>query len=318
MGKLKEKLQAKWTALREAVAARKGIILTVVFVIVAGLAVFGLSRVREKIESDPKFSVNTHKFVLAKAGPWMTPEIKGEVQASLQQLPERLSVMDSDSATRVAKALESNPWIAKVESVRLDRPQGEEKSGLEVAVLFRQPVAFVQVGQGTEARYYMVNEDGIRLGNRGYEDPQLGRYVMLAVTGVTSEPPAPGQVWNDEGVVAAADLAGRLLNNVQRYNLARIHVTPATLPGGHVELSLFTKHDRTEIVWGGPRCRETAIREGKTASQKLSRLEALHKKFGGLEKCGRKIDLVEWYREVDPRQPPPVRVAAGTAGRTIH
>jgi hypothetical protein len=318
MGKIKDRLQAKWTSLCAAVAARKGIILTVVFVGVAAGGAYALYCYRNTIENDPKFSVNMHKFRLTSAGPWMTREVMNEVQESLQQLPEKLSVMDSDSSVRVAKALASNPWIKKVEHVRLDRPRGQEPSGIEMSLLFRQPVAFVQVGQGAESRYYMVSADGIRLGNRGYEDPQLGRYVMLTITGATGEPPAPGQVWKDEGVVAAADLAGQLLNSIQRYNLSRVHVTAAASPGSDLELSLFTKHDRTEIVWGGPRCRETAIREGKTFDQKRSRLEALHKKFGGLEKCGRKLDLVEWYREVDPRQPPPVRIAAGTAGRTVH
>lgn len=311
MGAIKERLRGAWTSLRDRLAAWKVAILAVVITACVCAAFYGLHSYRQTLVSEAGFCIRSGSLHLVQAGSWMTPEIVAEVRTSLDTLPERLSVMDSGAAEQVARSLAANPWIRKVEYVRLDRPRGGQSNGLEVSMLFRRPVAFVQVGQGTATRYYMVDREGVRLGNRGYEDPQLGDRVLLVVTGVTSEPSTPGQPWGDPSVTAAADLADMLRNDVLRYNLARLQVREAAV-GGDPEITLFTKHDRTQVVWGGPRCRKTAIREGKTAAQKLSYLEYLHKTFGGFDRCGQKLDLVEWYRQLDPQQPPPVRIAGHT------
>lgn len=307
MGTIKERLRGAWTAVGNRLAAWKLIILAVGVTVGLGAALFGLHSYRQTLAGEAGFTIRSGSLHLVEAGPWMTPEIMAEMRTSLDMLPARLSVLDGGAAEQVARCLAANPWILKVEHVRLDRPSGEG-IGLEVSMLFRRPVAFVQLGQGTATRYYLVDREGVRLGNRGYEDPQLGDRLLLVVTGMTGQPPAPGTPWGDTAVTAAADLADMLHNDVLRYGLSRLHVA-AGGAGGDPEITLFTKHDRTQIVWGGPRCRRTAIREGKTAARKLAYLEYLHKTFGGFDRCGQKLDLVEWYRELDPQQPPPVRVA---------
>ena len=274
----------------------KSVLVAAVASLIGMSAVYGLYRYRGRVACDESYCVKPAELRLLQATTWMTPEIEEEIRQSLYQLPERLSVMDPRSAERLARCLESNPWIRKVYYVRLDRPQaGGRSQGLEASMAFRRPVAFVEVGQGAAARYCLVDRDGVRLGANAFPEPQLGDRVLITVTGAGSAPPEAGQVWADPAVLAGADVANTFRDRVVKFNLARIDVSNIDHRRDRrdAQIVIHTKRSGTRILWGGPRCRKTEIIEGCTAAQKLDCLDHLHETLGGLDGRAEEIDLVE-------------------------
>jgi len=272
---LRERMGRRWTVLVAALA-----------VLVAGTLLLGLHAYRCRLGRGTAYCVRPGSLRFARAASWMTPDIAREVRSSLDDLPPALSVMDPRSATRIARCLERSAWVREVHYVRLDRPRWSGQSnGIEVSLSFRRPVAFVEIASAGAVRYYLVDRGGVRLGTEPSEEPQLGDRVLLTVTGVTSRPPAPGRVWDDPAVLAAADVANLVRRHVVKFNLSRIDVSGHRRgpDRGVPEIVLYTRRSRTRILWGGPQCRQTEILEGWTSAEKLRHLDDLYRKLGGLD-----------------------------------
>jgi len=277
-------------------------VLVAASVSIVGMAlVYGLSQWRRTVACDPRFCINTADLKLVQDTSWMTPEIAGEIRASLAALPPRLSLMDHTASRRVAECLEANPWIRKVYHVRLDSPKAAGQSnGLEVSMAFRRPVAFVEVGQGEHARYVLVDGEGVRLGEREYAEPELGDRRLVVLTGVPTQPPRPGVVWADHAVIAGAQVADLLKNRAADFGLCRIDVSNVEkrLDRREPEIVLYTKRSATRIVWGKPPGREAELLENITARGKIQLLDQVYAKFGGLHEAIEEINLV--LRSVRP------------------
>ncbi|MBN2584741.1 MAG: hypothetical protein JXL80_16885 [Planctomycetes bacterium] len=267
--------------------------------------VYGLSLWRRTMACDPKFCVDTSDLKLVQQTSWMTPEIADEISASLACLPPRLSLMDHTASRRVAECLEANPWIRKVYHVRLDSPKvAGQSNGLEVSMGFRRPVAFVEIGKGNQARYVMVDGEGVRLGDRQYLDPELGDRRLVVLTGVPTLPPEPGVVWADAAVIGGAQVADLLKNRVADFGVCRIDVgnVEKRLDRREPEIVLYTKRSVTRIVWGKPPCREAELLENITARGKIQLLDQAYEKFGGLHEAVEEVNLV--LRSVRPYRGP--------------
>ena len=292
----------------------KMLLVAVLASVLGGAAVYGLHDYRQRIAWENANCVRPAEMRLARGPSWMTPEIAQEIRLSLSELPERLSVFDTAAPRQVAQCLERNPWIRRA-TVRFDQPRAGKSNGVEVALVFRRPVAFVEVGQGAAARYALVDREGVRLGGRSYAEPQLGDRVLLVVTGVASAAPQAGQLWNDPQVRAGAAVGGLFCDRVVKFNLSRIDVS--NLGGKRnprdAEIVLFTKQAQTRILWGGPPGdRRTEILEGWTAQQKLQYLDSHCQ--GILDGRVPYIDLVErvvgeprYWRPAAPGRGAPLR-----------
>ncbi|NIA21310.1 MAG: hypothetical protein GWP05_04935 [Anaerolineaceae bacterium] len=259
-------------------------------------AVYALSIWRTTLARDEQYCIRTADLKLVQKTTWMTPEIAGEIQASLRQLPPRLSLMDRTTSELVAKCLEKNPWIREVYHVRLDSPKlGGRSNGLEVSMAFRRPIAFVEVGRGSGARYIMVDRQGVRLGADSYEDPELGDRRLLTIVGVETEAPVAGRLWSDPAVLAGAQVADLLRSRVARFNLYRIDVSNVEKRRDprKKEIVLYTKRSRTCILWGRPPGRKAELLENITAAGKIQLLDRAFDRYGGLHGRVEAIDLVE-------------------------
>lgn len=262
-----------------------------------GLGLWGYQR---RLANDDSFCIRPAELNLVKATSWMTPDIAREVRAALEQLPPRLSVMDKDAASRVARSLEANPWVREVEYVRLNRPSGGASGkGVEISLKMRRPVAFVAVERDGGRQYVLVDREGVRLGTSAYRVPLLGDRALLVITGIESDPPPAGASWSDPMLLAAVEVAQMFRRDVARLGLARVHValrrSGRGAPQPHV--ALFTHGDRTKIDWGGRPSRMTEIREGRTTRGKRYYLKKAIGDAGGIDRI-KSIDLIEWYRRL--------------------
>jgi hypothetical protein len=272
------------------------VLVAVTFSVAGMAAVYALTTWRTCLAQGDQFCINTSDLKLVQKTSWMTPEIAGEIQASVEQLPPRLSLMDHTASERVARCLESNPWIREVYYVRLDSPKlAGQSNGLEVSMGFRRPVAFVEVGRGDAARYVMIDREGVRLGAGSYEDPELGDRRLLTIVGVPTAPPAAGQVWSDPAALAGAQVATLLRSRVARLNLYRIDVSNVDKRRDprEREIQLYTKRSRTRILWGRPPGRKAELLENVTARGKVQFLDRVFEKYGPLHGQFEMIDPVE-------------------------
>lgn len=273
------------------------VLLVVVPVAAGGLGLYGY---QQHLANDDGFCIRPSELNLVKVTSWMTPDIAREVRASLQQLPPRLSVMDTDAASRVARCLEANPWVREVEYVRLNRPSGGASGkGVEISLQMRRPVAFVAIERDGRRQYVLVDREGVRLGTSAYRDPLLGDRALLVITGLQSDPPPAGTPWSDPMLLTAVEVAQVFRRDVARLGLARVHVTLRRCGRGQLQphVTLFTRGDRTKIDWGGRPCRMTEIREGRTTRGKRHYLQKTIGDVGGIDRI-KSIDLIEWYRRL--------------------
>ncbi len=287
----------------------KGLLIAIIFGGAGVGAVYGLHQHRAEQAWSGENCIYRDELRLVGSG-WMTPQIIAEVNASFQELPPRMSLMDSRTMSLIWQCLERNPWVRRVVRVRLDSTlQQSPGRGLEVVVEFRQPVAFVQVGGlVTQPSYVLVDGEGVRLGVAPFAEPVLGNRLLPTIEGVTTDAPPAGWRWDDPAVLAGAEVATCLGAEAAAMGLAAIDVTNV---GGRInplasEITLRSRSG-TLVHWGSPQSVTADALEG-TPRQKLAVLRHAWRN-PGLDKLA-EVHLVEgWQR----------RHAGRTAsGRGLH
>lgn len=130
--------------------------------------------------------------------PGMTrTEFLDEVQY-LAGMPAELPILEQGLPGRLAEAFAHHPWVEKVEQVRLKLPQT-----ILVKLKYRIPVLAVPLNEQLRA----VDRDGILL-------PANAPTTDLPVYPNKPFPPRgpAGTPWGDDGVLTAAQEAGKKLN----------------------------------------------------------------------------------------------------------
>src|SRR5579871_2904390 len=118
-----------------------------------------------------------------------------EVQ-SLSELPDRLSLLDDDLPTTLARAFGRHPWVEKVKRVAV-LPSPE----VHVQLLYRTPVLAVRTADAVR----VVDAQGVLL------PPGTGAEGLPTFSGLPAPPSGlSGAAWGDPDIEAAAHTAGYL------------------------------------------------------------------------------------------------------------
>lgn len=197
----------------------------------AVLAVLGSLYVRDQVRRDERFFLEGWKLGLGELPGWVTPEIRGEVEAvSLGEGGGRLSLFEPGVLGRIRRALEASPWIRVVRAIDVRYPTRESPGALGIELELRRPVALVEVG----GLYYLTDAEGYRLG-APYQDPPTEWFGVPAVAGVPSpgRVPGPGERWASRDVEQGLEVArvlfeGRILQEyperpIQAIDLTNLH-----------------------------------------------------------------------------------------------
>ena len=151
-------------------------------------------------------------------------------------------------------------------------------SGLEASVVYRRPVAMVEVPDGA----LPVDAEGIVLPTVDFRPGEADRYPRIG--GIQSAPAGlVGSSWGDPAVIGAAEIAAAFGDEWQRLDLFRI--VPAGLrPGGHggseFAFAVFTRNG-TRIDWGlAP---GTAVSGEPVAAGKVAKLKRFAAEHGSLD-----------------------------------
>jgi hypothetical protein len=184
-----------------------------------------------------------------------------------------LSLLDDDLTKRLANAFSLHPWVARVERVSKHHP-----ARVEVHLIYRRPVAMVEVSGGL----LPIDEDGILLPSADFSPAEAKQYPRISR--VESHPSGPvGTNWGDSGVSGGAKIASILGDRWKRLSLYRILAPVHTIADEYVDRYTYelTTHAGTRLLWGRPPGNEPTG-EPK-ASEKVAQLEAILQRDGSLD-----------------------------------
>lgn len=183
---------------------------------------------------------------------------------------------DPDLCRRVAAALETNPWVQRVRSVRkyADRT-------VEIRCDYREPAVLVQV----DSTFYLVASDQVRLPGTYTYDP-----FLVFVQGVATPAPPAGQRWSAPDLQAAMAVVERVSKEPFSSQVAGVLVYNY---GGRendeeAHIRLVTDRPGSTIIWGSAPGEEL---EETTADQKVAILRDNYSRFGRIDANRHLIDI---------------------------
>jgi cell division septal protein FtsQ len=229
---------------------------------------------------------------------WIRSDVRGDVVREIN-LAGPVSILDEDLGERFYEAFAAHPWVAKVVRV-LKRPP----AGVDVELVYRQPVLMVQVTDGL----LPLDAEGVQLLTADFSPLEAMRYPRLVIVGRETPPPA-GTRWSDARVVAAAALAAVLNDAWQELGLHRLALAadPPPSAAGPFEFELFTK-EGTRVLWGAA---PTSLADAQAAAaDKLARLRKYHADHNTLEGS-------RGPQTLDLRAPHGVQTSPRTASRSV-
>jgi len=254
------------------IGARRTVIAGVIVLATAGVAYGVWRQVRSHVLSSEQYLVKSQQILLTPRPPWIRSDVKDEVlrEASLNG---PLSLLEPQLTARIAAAFSSHPWISSVQRVSKRFP-----SGLEVNVIYRRPVAMVEVPDGA----LPVDVEGVVLPTSDFQPGEADLYPRVG--GVHTSPAGlTGSPWGDAAVVGGAEIAAAFGGDWDALDLLR--VTPArSRPGGHggieYTFAVFTRGG-TRIDWGlAP---QTTVPGEPPAADKIARLKQFAARHGSLD-----------------------------------
>ena len=240
--------------------------------IVVAMAIFGLlawggcfawQRLGTSVKEDARYRLDPEKIHITQQPGWIRANVRDEAfrDGGLGEL----SLLEPKLTVRVAQAFTMHPWVVKATRVSKD------PGGVTVELVYRRPVAMVQVNFDGEKGLLPVDARGVLLPSGDFTTAEALTYPRIAAGDVTPVGPV-GTPWGDGRVSGAARIAAELGDSWRRLDLSRIVVADATgqnRRGDNVEFDLITKQ-HARIPWGAAPGREASRRP--SAAEKTVRL----------------------------------------------
>ncbi len=259
---------------------RRDALLIVGVILVAALTARAIwLRVRADVFRGSEYQLSFDDVEITPPPSWIRGNVKAEALRD-GSLDEPLSLIDENLTERIAKAFALHPWVARVERVTKHYP-----AGASVDLVYRRPVAMVEVQDGL----FPVDSGGVLLPSADFTAAEARNYPRIA--DVTSQPMGPvGTSWNDASVTGAARIAEVLSPIWRELRLYQIRLRPdasqSRAEGG--EFHLITRTGNV-IPWGNPPGDESPPEPN--AADKIARLKKYAVEHGGLDNSGNVPDL---------------------------
>lgn len=222
------------------------------------------------------------------------------------------SIFDPKLVEEVGKKFENCPWVRKVNSVERVFPD-------QLLIKFEYRRAHVAIRR--ESGFVLVDRDGVRLPGVYAVPPACDRPVQ--VTGLSTPPPEPGQVWKDEALTAAVGMVDYIPGSSLLSRLGIREVDVANYGGRQdprkSEMTLVTSGG-CQVAWG--RTTATSKFGDLSTEEKLENLRevlAVYPDLNGLKRVtlyfrgSRAVEPTDSYVQspapiVPPQQAPRPRV----------
>ncbi len=158
---------------------------------------------------------------------------------------DSISLLDHQAAAQIARAFETNAWVRKVDWVQ--KLSGE----VNVHLTYRRPVAIVPIRQGRHPDLdgpgcYAIDEDSVVLPHVDFAPAETLQYLYILIEDVSAAN-SEGAPYGDDRVLAAAKLAGMLVDQRNALQIAGIKVVPTQGPNWQLVL---LRTDGSTVIWG--------------------------------------------------------------------
>lgn len=275
-------LASRFDALREKARAFAPALPTVAAVasviVLAGLAWWGLPRLRERVELAQPVGAGPLAVHFTSAPEWFDGLRQAEVAAQVARAVGEGSVLDTTRLARAHAALASTGWFHSIEQVTLS-----DDGGFLVEATFVKPFAIVRHG-GYD---FLVDTGGRVLPMQWTAGHRPASPHYVAVVGATQPVVGDyGTTWPGADVAAGMELARELADRPWYGLVAAVDVSRY---GDEESLVLITQ-DGGRVVWGrAPATRTVAELPTETKLDMLDYLYARHRRIDG--GAGRTLDL---------------------------
>ncbi len=261
-----------------------------------GLAVVGIGvwgghalwqQIRGEVATSDDYRLSADEIEITPPPPWVRGDVRAEALRSAG-LDGSTSILDDDLVQKIQTAFSLHPWVASVEQVSKQHP-----AHVDVALLYRRPVAMVEVHENGSDGLYPVDVDGVLLPSNDFSPLEARSYPRLA--GVESSPMGTvGSRWGDPVVSGGARIAVALSPHWTEWKLWSIHWLK---PGAKSDASAPANFELVTgsgqaIHWGAAPTSETPSEP--TADQKVAELKTFFDQHASLDDpAAKQLDLAQ-------------------------
>lgn len=222
------------------------------------------------------------KVVLKNRPAWMSDFLADSITAPVRPDIAK-SPFDHKVLVDAVAALEMNPWIRAIHSVRRTYTNAPGDT-IEIDCEYRSPIALVKYAD----HYTLVDNEGTVLPEQFTESevPRIvygsdGKMNIRVIDGVAHKPSSPGQKWPGPDLTAGLELVQLLYGQPYAEDILKVNV--ANFQGRQTpknpHLTLVTRFTpATELRWGRPVSAKDAFIEVAPA-QKLNYLASVYAKY---------------------------------------
>lgn len=286
MGKAKKKPERREIEIspQRAALIKKIVVHGVIACLFFGGIGTGFYYVKDYVDREVAVPSEPPTIVIKNRPHWMSDLLVERIAATAR--PRGLhSAFDREMLAQARRALQNNPWISHVYSVRRAY---RKKPGdtLEIDCEYRVPVALVRWGDF----YWLVDRNGYRLPElyKSSEVPQIvrvvdGRVDIRIIDGVRKPPPEKaGQKWVGEDLAAGLEMVQLLSDKTYAQQILKIDV--ANFGSAREPHIVLVTRFGTQVRWGltPSECAKDPFIDVSTAT-KLDRLQKLYAQFGRVD-----------------------------------
>jgi hypothetical protein len=252
---------------------------------------FGWQRWGGQISQEPEYVVLPENIEITPPPPWIRADVKAEAlrDGSLSEL----SLLDRQLTVKVARAFSMHAWVEDVPRVSKHQPPR-----IVVELVYRQPVAMVEVVINAQDGLLPLDVNGILLPPGDFSAEQAREYLRISVPEAMPAGPV-GTAWGAPRIHGAARIAAVLGEHWKALGLYRIAPILPDDPTGTAEETKYILSTRqgTQVLWGkAPEANSTA--DAKTAMAKVAHLLAYVKSHGPLDSGNRPAEIDLTSREL--------------------
>lgn len=232
-----------------------------------------------------EYHLPTEEIVMTPPAGWVPKDLLQQV-IERSELPQTVSILDSDVIRQIAEAFGQHPWVDEVVEVRKSMP-----GRIDVELKYRQSVAMVEV----PGWMYPVTADGLLLPPKDFSGRDVKFFPIIQ--NVQSRPQGPaGTPWGDPALVGAARLASVLAPQWRKFDLVAIRISPRVEENRSSDDPIFelSTSGGSRIIWG--RMPGSTYPGELSTQQKVGKLEKYLTDFGTFEKPNGpyEIDIRHW------------------------
>lgn len=268
--------------------------------LVIGTAIFLWERHQARIVNLEEFRLTEDKIQLTTPPVWASDNLKRMVISGISKpTPETsnpksgnnpASILDTQLVARTASVMKNVGYVERVKSVH------KSKSGLEIDLVYREPIALVELSQHTFPYEWPQKYQGkdilLPVDRFGVVMPEsLGTGLLLPRILVVYPVASPDQFqklvtwadWPDERIKDAAAISALFEKSSDAIGLARIMTRRKPDQAGVSQISYELWPDSgAQVVWGNAPGKE--LQGEADAEAKLRALEGFVLKYGALNR----------------------------------